>query len=181
MSKLGPTPVNGWSFRRVLIANRGEIALRILRTVQALGLEAVVVYHAADAATPAVAAADQAIEIAGATPVAAYLDGAQIIAAARESGAGAIHPGYGFLSENARFARQVAEAGIVFVGPTADAIELIGIEPGTRLRIAGGIIAEVLESLGDEWVRVRLTEVPAGRGSVGAEELCHATDVIEVL
>jgi hypothetical protein len=64
-------------------------------------------------------------------------------------------------------------------------IELIGIEPGTRLRIAGGITAEVLESLGDEWVRVRLTEVPAGmpagRGSVGAEELCHATDVIEVL
>jgi hypothetical protein len=60
-------------------------------------------------------------------------------------------------------------------------IELIGIEPGTRLRIAGGITAEVLESLGDEWVRVRLTEVPTGRGSVGAEELCHATDVIEVL
>jgi hypothetical protein len=60
-------------------------------------------------------------------------------------------------------------------------IELIGVEPGTRLRIAGGITAEVLESLGDEWVRVRLTEVPAGRGSVGVEELCHATDVIEVL
>ena len=60
-------------------------------------------------------------------------------------------------------------------------IELIGIEPGTRLRIAGGITAEVLESLNDEWVRVRLTEVPDGRGSAGAEELCHATDVIEVL
>ena len=136
MSKLGPTPVNGWPFRRVLIANRGEIALRILRTVQALGLEAVVVYHAADAATPAVAAADQAIEIAGATPVAAYLDGAQIIAAARESGAGAIHPGYGFLSENARFARQVAEAGIVFVGPTADAIELMGDKVRARAFVA---------------------------------------------
>jgi acetyl-CoA/propionyl-CoA carboxylase biotin carboxyl carrier protein len=136
MSKLGPTPVNGWPFRRVLIANRGEIALRILRTVQALGLEAVVVYHAADAATPAVAAADRAIEIAGATPVAAYLDGAQIIAAARESGAGAIHPGYGFLSENARFARQVAEAGIVFVGPTADAIELMGDKVRARAFVA---------------------------------------------
>ena len=136
MSKLGPAPVNGWPFRRVLIANRGEIALRILRTVQALGLEAVVVYHAADAATPAVAAADQAIEIAGATPVAAYLDGAQIIAAARESGAGAIHPGYGFLSENARFARQVAEAGIVFVGPTADAIELMGDKVRARAFVA---------------------------------------------
>jgi hypothetical protein len=60
-------------------------------------------------------------------------------------------------------------------------IELIGIEPGTRLRIAGGITAEVLESLNDEWVRVRLTEVPDGRGNAGTEELCHATDVIEVL
>jgi acetyl-CoA/propionyl-CoA carboxylase, biotin carboxylase, biotin carboxyl carrier protein len=136
MSKLGPTPVNGWPFRRVLIANRGEIALRILRTVQALGLEAVVVYHAADAATPAVAAADQPIEIAGATPVAAYLDGAQIIAAARASGAGAVHPGYGFLSENARFARQVAEAGIVFVGPTADAIDLMGDKVRARAFVA---------------------------------------------
>ncbi|HLB98625.1 MAG TPA: hypothetical protein VJK90_13215 [Acetobacteraceae bacterium] len=60
-------------------------------------------------------------------------------------------------------------------------IELIGVEPGTRLRIAGGITAEVLESLSDEWVRVRLTEVPGGRGGVGTEELCHASDVIEVL
>jgi acetyl-CoA/propionyl-CoA carboxylase, biotin carboxylase, biotin carboxyl carrier protein len=136
MSKLGPAPVNGWPFRRVLIANRGEIALRILRTVQALGLEAVMVYHAADAATPAVTSADQAIEIAGATPVAAYLDGAQIIEAARASGAGAIHPGYGFLSENARFAGQVADAGIVFVGPTADAIELMGDKVRARAFVA---------------------------------------------
>ena len=60
-------------------------------------------------------------------------------------------------------------------------IELIGVEPGTRLRIAGGITAVVLESLSDEWVRVRLTEVPAGPGGVGTEELCHATDVVEVL
>ena len=60
-------------------------------------------------------------------------------------------------------------------------IELIGIEPGTRLRIAGGITAEVLESLSDEWVRVRLTDVPEGRGGVGTEELCHASDVIEML
>jgi len=115
-----------WPFARVLIANRGEIALRILRTVQALGLEAVVVHHAADAVTPAVAAADRTIEITGSTPVAAYLDGAQIIAAARNSESGALHPGYGFLSENAHFARQVADAGIVFVGPTADVIELMG-------------------------------------------------------
>jgi len=60
-------------------------------------------------------------------------------------------------------------------------IELIGIEPGARLRVVGGITAEVIEALNDEWVRVRLVEVPDGRGTVGAEELCHATDVIEIL
>ncbi len=133
---IAPGPSGGWPFRRVLIANRGEIALRILRTVQALGLEAVVVYHAADATTPAVQAADRAIEITGSTPVAAYLDGAQIVAAARDSGAGAVHPGYGFLSENAHFARQVAEAGLTFVGPTADAIELMGDKVRARAFVA---------------------------------------------
>src|SRR5262249_49196392 len=102
MSK-GDSSQGGWPFKGVLIANRGEIALRILRTVQALGLEAVVVHHAADSGSPAVAAADRAIEITGATPIAAYLDGVQIVAAARAGGAGAIHPGYGFLSENAHF------------------------------------------------------------------------------
>jgi acetyl-CoA/propionyl-CoA carboxylase, biotin carboxylase, biotin carboxyl carrier protein len=133
---IAPGPSGGWPFRRVLIANRGEIALRILRTVQALGLEAVVVYHAADATSPAVQAADRAIEITGPTPVAAYLDGVQIVAAARDSGAGAVHPGYGFLSENAHFARQVAEAGLTFVGPTADAIELMGDKVRARAFVA---------------------------------------------
>jgi len=115
-----------WPFDTVLIANRGEIALRILKTVEALGLKAAVVYHAIDADTPAVRAAHRRIEITGATPVAAYLDGAQIIAAAQQIGAGAIHPGYGFLSENAGFARAVAAAGLRFVGPSAEAIELMG-------------------------------------------------------
>jgi acetyl/propionyl-CoA carboxylase alpha subunit len=115
-----------WPFDTVLIANRGEIALRILRTVEALGLTAAVVHHAVDADTPAVRAARKTIEITGATPVAAYLDGAQIIAAAQQLGAGAIHPGYGFLSENAGFARAVAAAGLRFVGPTPEAIELMG-------------------------------------------------------
>jgi propionyl-CoA carboxylase alpha chain/3-methylcrotonyl-CoA carboxylase alpha subunit/acetyl-CoA/propionyl-CoA carboxylase biotin carboxyl carrier protein len=135
-AKTATVPHGGWPFQRVLIANRGEIALRILRTVQELGLEAVVVHHAADAATPAVLAADQAIEINGSTPVAAYLDGAQIVTAARKSGAGAIHPGYGFLSENARFARQIGEAGLIFVGPTAEAIELMGDKVRARAFVA---------------------------------------------
>jgi acetyl-CoA/propionyl-CoA carboxylase, biotin carboxylase, biotin carboxyl carrier protein len=115
-----------WPFRSVLIANRGEIALRILRTVEELGLEAVVVYHAVDADTPAVRSAKCKFKISGRTPVAAYLDGAQIVAAAQETGAAAIHPGYGFLSENADFARAAAAAGLTFVGPTPESIELMG-------------------------------------------------------
>ena len=113
-------------FHSVLIANRGEIAVRIIRTVKALGLTPMIVYHAADKDTPAVRQAAIAIEINGATPVAAYLDGEQIIAKAVAAGAGAIHPGYGFLSENAAFARAVTAAGIVFVGPAAETIELMG-------------------------------------------------------
>ncbi|GAC1633561.1 MAG: hypothetical protein NVS9B10_28960 [Nevskia sp.] len=110
----------------MLVANRGEIAVRVLRTVQALGLKGIVVFHAADRGTLAVRIADQAIEITGATPVAAYLDAAQILAAAKAGGAGAIHPGYGFLSENAGFARAVAAAGFVFIGPLPEQIELMG-------------------------------------------------------
>jgi propionyl-CoA carboxylase alpha chain/3-methylcrotonyl-CoA carboxylase alpha subunit/acetyl-CoA/propionyl-CoA carboxylase biotin carboxyl carrier protein len=110
----------------VLIANRGEIAVRILRTVRALGLRGIVVHHAVDAETPAVQLADQAIEIGGQTPVAAYLDGAQIITAAKAAGADAIHPGYGFLSENAAFARACGAARLNFVGPRPETIELMG-------------------------------------------------------
>ncbi len=115
-----------WPFESVLVANRGEIALRIVRSVQRLGLRAVVVHHAIDAGAPAVARADRSIEIHGATPVAAYLDGAQIIEAAISTGAGAIHPGYGFLSESANFARACREAGLVFIGPAPEVIEKMG-------------------------------------------------------
>ncbi len=111
---------------RVLVANRGEIAVRVLRSIRAAGLHGSVVYHRVDANTPAVKTADRAVEISGSTPVAAYLDGAQIIAAALNVGADAIHPGYGFLSENAEFARACAAAGIVFIGPRAETIDLMG-------------------------------------------------------
>ncbi|WP_293393604.1 biotin carboxylase N-terminal domain-containing protein [Nevskia sp.] len=117
---------SAWPFKAVLVANRGEIAVRVLRTVQALGLKGIVVFHAADRGTLAVQMADQAIEITGSTPVAAYLDAEQILKVARDSGAGAIHPGYGFLSENAGFARAVAAAGLVFIGPLPEQIELMG-------------------------------------------------------
>lgn len=116
----------GWPFTAVLVANRGEIAVRVLRTVQALGLKGIVVYHAADRHTLAVAMADEAIEITGSTPVAAYLDAQQILAAAQQCGAGAIHPGYGFLSENAAFCTAVEAAGLTFIGPTPEQITLMG-------------------------------------------------------
>ena len=108
------------SLHSVLIANRGEIALRILRSVRALGLAGVAVHTAEDSASPHVAAADAAVRIDS------YLDLDQVLAAARTSGADAIHPGYGFLSENAELARACAAAGIVFVGPPAEAIATMG-------------------------------------------------------
>lgn len=114
------------SFDTVLIANRGEIAVRIIKTLRKLGLRSAIVYHDVDARTPAVLMADTAIAIGGRTPVAAYLDSAQIIAAARRANAGALHPGYGFLSENAEFARAVIKAGIAFIGPAPESIELMG-------------------------------------------------------
>ena len=122
--------------RCVLVANRGEIAVRVLRTVKALGLEGAIVYHAADRGSPAVRMADRAVEITGATPVAAYLDAAQILAAARTVNADAIHPGYGFLSENSAFARAVEAAGLAFVGPTPAQIELMGDKVRARAFVA---------------------------------------------
>jgi acetyl-CoA/propionyl-CoA carboxylase, biotin carboxylase, biotin carboxyl carrier protein len=111
---------------KLLIANRGEIAVRIIRTAQRLGIATVLVCHELDLGSPAAAMADEVVLIEGRSGVAAYLDGAQILAAAQKIGADAIHPGYGFLSENAAFARAVAGAGLIFVGPTADMIDLMG-------------------------------------------------------
>ncbi|MDR0477870.1 MAG: ATP-grasp domain-containing protein [Desulfobulbaceae bacterium] len=118
--------INSWPFDYVLVANRGEIAVRILKTVKGLGLKGAVVYHAVDAQSVAAQMADVAVEIEGTTPVAAYLDAEQIVAVALSVGAGAIHPGYGFLSENSGFARACVQAGIVFVGPTPEVIDLMG-------------------------------------------------------
>jgi acetyl-CoA/propionyl-CoA carboxylase, biotin carboxylase, biotin carboxyl carrier protein len=118
--------IDAFPFDTVLVANRGEIAVRIIRTLRKFGLRSAVVYHQIDAQSPAVALADHPIEIHGTTPVSSYLDGDQIIAAALSVAAGAIHPGYGFLSENAAFVRAVEAAGLVFVGPAADTIELMG-------------------------------------------------------
>jgi acetyl-CoA/propionyl-CoA/long-chain acyl-CoA carboxylase, biotin carboxylase, biotin carboxyl carrier protein len=121
---------------KVLIANRGEIAVRIVRTLRTMGLRSVVVYHSTDAASLAVREADEAVEIAAPTGVAAYLDGPAIIAAARATAAEGIHPGYGFLAENAAFAEAVEEAGLVFIGPSPGVIRLLGDKIRARERVA---------------------------------------------
>lgn len=114
------------TFSSVLIANRGEIAIRIARACRAHAIRSIAVYSDADRDAPHVAAADEAVYI-GPTPAAeSYLSIEQILAAARHSGAEAIHPGYGFLSERAEFARAVSEAGLVFVGPSADVMDSMG-------------------------------------------------------
>jgi len=123
-------------FDTILIANRGEIALRVIRAARALGLRTVAVYSEVDANAPHVTQADAAVAIGQAAPGDSYLNVARLIAAAKASGAQAVHPGYGFLSENAQFAQSCLDHGLVFIGPSPAAIAAMGDKAGARRRMA---------------------------------------------
>ena len=119
-------------FSKILIANRGEIAVRVARTARRMGIQTVAVFSAADRFAMHVAACDEAHYIGGSAPRDSYLCGDKVLAVAKLCGAQAIHPGYGFLSENAAFARQCADAGIVFIGPPPAAIEAMGLKAESK-------------------------------------------------
>ncbi|NDC59550.1 MAG: hypothetical protein EBZ50_12175, partial [Alphaproteobacteria bacterium] len=150
-------------FESVLVANRGEIACRIFRTARRMGVRTIAVYSDADAKALHVRTADAALRIGPAPARESYLDAGAILAAARETGAAAIHPGYGFLSENADFAQAVIDAGLIWIGPSPDAIRAMGLKDEAK-RIAEDAGVPVL---------------PGYRGedqgeSARSESTCHA-------
>lgn len=117
---------------KILVANRGEIAVRILRSIKELGLRSALIYHRVEADSPSLKMADEIYEVTGDTPVASFLDIPQIVGLCKENGIDAVHPGYGFLAENAEFARALQAAGVVFIGPQPEAMTLMGDKIGSR-------------------------------------------------
>src|SRR4051812_41952342 len=178
-------------FRRVLVANRGEIAVRIIRTLRALEIESIAVHSDADAAAPHVRVADRAVRIGPTAPRDSYLDVERIIDAARRTGADAIHPGYGFLSENPALAQACAAAGITFVGPPASAIEAMGDKIRAKRMVAANGVAVVPgrdeAGLDDEQLRFAALDVglpvllkpSAGGGGKGMRLVTDAAHLAE--
>ncbi len=153
-------------FDTVLVANRGEIACRVIRTLRELGIRSVAVYSDADRGARHVAEADTAVRIGPPPAQESYLSIPAIIEAARASGAQAIHPGYGFLSENADFASACADAGIVFIGPGVEALGLMGdkIRAKEHIAKAGVPVIQGVTSIGPDGAPLRSS--PRSSGSV---------------
>jgi acetyl-CoA/propionyl-CoA carboxylase, biotin carboxylase, biotin carboxyl carrier protein len=166
-------------FTTVLVANRGEIAVRVIRTLRGLGIRSVAVYTDADAAAPHVTAADTAVHLPS------YLDIEAVVGAARAAGAEAVHPGYGFLSENTAFAAACADAGLVFVGPPASAIDAMGDKIRAKQTVAKAGVPVVPGSEGIEDVEVAVARIgypvllkpSAGGGGKGMREVYQATEL----
>ena len=137
------------AIRKLLVANRGEIAVRIIRAAQELGIETVAVHSIADADSLAVRMADQAVNIGPPAASKSYLNIAAILAAAKATGADAVHPGYGFLAENADFADAVEAAGLIWVGPKGDSIRVMGDKVAARIAAEGAGVPVVPGSAGD--------------------------------
>ncbi|MGN8552589.1 UNVERIFIED_CONTAM: ATP-grasp domain-containing protein [Microbacterium sp. SLM126] len=180
-------------FRTVLVANRGEIARRVIRTLRSLGIRSVAVYSDADAHAPHVREADVAVRIGPAAASASYLDIDAVIAAARETGAEAVHPGYGFLSENAAFARACAEAGIVFIGPGVRALDVMGDKIRSKEHVSGHGVptvagfsaagmtdAEIAAAAGEAGFPL-LVKPSAGGGGKGMQVVRQAADLADAL
>ncbi len=151
-------------FDSILVANRGEIAVRVMRTAQSLGYRAIAVYSEADANAPHVKMADDAALL-GPPPVAeSYLNMERILQAAKETGAGAVHPGYGFLAENAEFAAKCEAAGLVFIGPGAEAIELMGNKAAAKRRMIQADVPCVPGYEGEDQSDTAMTEAAGNIG-----------------
>ena len=186
-------PDNLSTIDTVLVANRGEIAVRVIRSARAHGYRTVAVYSDADAGAPHVALADDAVRLGPAPAADSYLDIDAVIAAARISGAQAIHPGYGFLAENAGFARAVADAGLVFIGPTPDAIDLMGDKAAAKRRMADAGVPllpgyqgtdqsdETLLAEADRIGLPLMVKAAAGGGGKGMRLVTDATDLPDAL
>lgn len=167
------------SITSVLVANRGEIARRVFRTCRDLGLATVAVHSDADSEAPFVAEADRAVRLPGDAPADTYLRGDLIIEAARKAGADAIHPGYGFLSENADFARQVVEAGLTWIGPNPDTIDQMGskIRAKELMKAAGVPILEVDPATAKPADFPLLVKASAGGGGRGMRVVTDPADL----
>jgi 3-methylcrotonyl-CoA carboxylase alpha subunit len=179
--------------RRLLIANRGEIAVRIVRACRELGIETVAVYSDADATALHASAADRAVHIGPPPAIESYLSIDKIVAAARSSGADAVHPGYGFLSENPELAAACAEAGLVFVGPTADVMAQMGSKiAARRLMTAAGVPVvpgDTPDDQSDEGLQRAIERVglpvlvkaSAGGGGKGMREVTGVADALHAV